>query len=142
MKYRRLLLFIALFKIYSGKNEPHQNKALQCSKDRTKTKIAFSKKTIDFGTISNDTNVTAVFYIKNIGKENLIINDVKPECSCTGFSIDSKNILSGDSTRLLINFSTKNKGTGIQKKAIIIKSNTEKEYNTLFIKCKILNEMH
>jgi len=118
------------------------NQGTQNANDSLKSTIEFSKKVIDFGTLSNDTNVTAVFYIKNTGKPDLIIKEVEPECSCTGFKLDNDTILSNDSTRLLINFNTKGKGTGLLKKVINIRSNSEKEYNTLFIKCKIVENIN
>ncbi len=135
-----LSLFIVC-QVYSCNFAPEQ-KVTQNHKNSIKSTIGFSKKVIDFGTLSNDTNVTAVFYIRNIGKPNLIIKEVEPECSCTGFTLDNDTILSGDSTRLLINFNTKGKGTGLIKKVINIRSNSEKEYNALFFKCKIKEKLN
>jgi len=104
--------------------------------------ISFSKTIADFGTITNDTFVKAIFYIKNIGNENLIIGDVIPECSCTGYTLDNDTIVPGDSTRLLVNFNTKGKELGLQKKVISVRTNTKKEYNSLFIKCRIIKKDH
>jgi len=133
----RILIMTILFSCNNGSKKEISNKN---SDESIKSSIGFSKKIIDFGILSNDTNVQAVFYIRNIGEANLIIKEVSPECSCTGYKLDNDTILPDNFTRLLVNFSTKDKGEGLQRKAIIIRSNTEKEYNTLFIKCKIISK--
>ena len=136
----KYILLIIISSIYSCSNSSKQETSKKSSAEDIKSSIEFSKKIIDFGTLSNDTIVQALFYIKNIGIANLIIEDVSPECSCTGYKLDNNTILPGDSTKLLVNFSTKGKAEGLQRKAIIIRSNTEKEYNTLFIKCNIIQK--
>lgn len=133
---RLTLLLSIVYQVYSCNFDTKQ-KVNKNHNDSIKSKIGFSKKVIDLGTLSNDTNVTAVFYIKNIGEPVLIIYNVEPECSCNGFSLENDTILSGDSTKLLVNFNTKGKGTGFIKKIINIRSNSIKEYNALFFKCKI-----
>jgi len=135
---KQILLIIILVAILSYCNKASkQNTIHEFSIENTKTRIEFSKRIIDFGALSNDTDVQAEFSIKNIGAVNLIIYEVSPECSCTGYKLDNDTILPGNFTKLLVNFNTKGKGEGLQRKAIIIRSNTEKEYNTLFIKCII-----
>ncbi|MBA4411219.1 MAG: DUF1573 domain-containing protein [Bacteroidota bacterium] len=136
----KYILLIIISSIYSCSNSSKQETSKKSSAEDIKSSIEFSKKIIDFGTLSNDTIVQALFYIKNIGIANLIIEDVSPECSCTGYKLDNNTILPGNSTKLLVNFSTKGKAEGLQRKAIIIRSNTEKEYNTLFIKCNIIQK--
>lgn len=134
------LLIIIISSVYNCSNKPKQETTKMNSDEDIKSSIEFSKKIIDFGTLSNDTNVQALFFIKNIGIANLIIEDVSPECSCTGYKLDNDTILPGNSTKLLVHFSTKGKGEGLQRKAIIIRSNTEKEFTTLFIKCNIIQK--
>lgn len=133
------IVLITIISSVSGCNNwsKHETTNKNSDEDR-KSIIEFSNKIIDLGTLSKDTNVDALFHIKNNGIVNLIIEDVSPECSCTGYKLDNDTIFPGDSTKLLVNFSTKGNGEGLQRKAIIIRSNTEKEYNTLFIKCRII----
>ena len=68
----------------------------------------------------------------------MIVKEVLPECFCITYIIEDDTILIGDSTSLRIKFDTYNNGIGPQGKSIIIRSNTEKEYNTLMIKYNIL----
>lgn len=140
MKYKGVFLLALLFFLFYSCNSKHkQYNITDRSNDTIMSNISFSKKIFDFGTVSNDTTLEAIFYIKNIGIENLIIKEVSPECSCTGYKLDNETVVAGDSTKLIVNFNTKDKGWGLQTKVIVIKSNTKKEYNTLIIKCKIRN---
>lgn len=133
-----VLVFIILFFCccHNNKKEEHTTDI----KNSKITSIGFSARIIDFGNVSNDTNIVAVFYLKNIGKRELIIKEVEPECGCTGFLLEKYNVSPGDSTRLIINYNTKGQIKGFQRKAIIINSNTNKEYNTLFIRCNIVED--
>ncbi|MFW5700169.1 MAG: DUF1573 domain-containing protein [Cyclobacteriaceae bacterium] len=78
--------------------------------------INFSTKEVDFGTISKDTVVDAIFYIKNSGQNTLFIKEVDPEFSCSSYELKNKIIEHGDSTRLKIIFNTKDKTQGFQRK--------------------------
>ncbi len=131
-----LILFI-FFQVYAC--DFVTNHKLPVSPESSlKTKIGFSTKVIDLGSLTNDTTVEAVFYIKNIGETDLIIKKIEPECGCTGYILDNDTILSGDSTRLLIKFCTKGKEAGLVKTVINIWSNSLKEYNSLFLICRII----
>jgi len=136
MRFIGLVLIFLVF-LSCNNNKEKQAADIQNSK---MTSIGFSTRIIDFGNVSNDTNIVAVFYLKNIGKRELIIKEVDPDCSCTGFLLEKYNVSSGDSTRLIVNYNTKGQIKGFQRKAIIINSNTKKEYNTLFIRCNIIDD--
>ncbi len=133
---KKYWIFLIAFYVYSC-NIKNKHEISNEKVDNVQTQIGFSKKVIDFGTISNDTLVHAIFFVKNLGREKLIIKEVSPECSCTGFMLDTNIVLPGDSTKLSIDFNTKDKELGFQRKVISIRSNTEREYNNLFIKCSI-----
>lgn len=99
--------------------------------------IEFSERIIDLGNLSNDTNIQATFYVRNAGLEKLVIKGIDTECSCTSYELENNMVLPGDSTKLLIKYNTTGKAPGFQRSAIIVESNTEKEFNTIFIRCNI-----
>ena len=43
----------------------------------------FSSETVDLGNVKKGNPVTATFTLTNIGKEDLIIENVTPGCGCT-----------------------------------------------------------
>src|SRR3569833_3255470 len=51
--------------------------------DNEKAEFKFNEEKHDFGKIPQGTPVTTVFEFTNIGKEPLILSDVKPTCGCT-----------------------------------------------------------
>ncbi len=99
-----------------------------------KTIVEFATRTIDFGVVSNDTLLQAMFNIKNSGLADLEISGVSPDCSCIEYELGNTTVQSGDSTDLIVNFIAKEGIPGMHRKAINIVTNTDKEYNTLFIK--------
>ena len=132
------LIILVFFSCHNTKKK--KQKQATDIQDSKMTSIGFSARIIDFGNVSNDTNIVATFYIKNIGERQLIINEVSPDCGCTEYLLENHNISPNDSTRLIINYSTRGQMKGFQRKAIIVNSNTKKEYNTLFIRCNIIED--
>ena len=57
-----------------------------------KSKISFEEQVYDFGKIYIGESVKHAFKFKNLGKGELIINNVKSSCGCTA-ALVSKNIL-------------------------------------------------
>src|SRR3972149_2274230 len=60
-----------------------------------KSKISFEEQVYDFGKIYIGESVKHAFKLKNLGKGELIINNVKSSCGCTA-ALVSKNILLKD----------------------------------------------
>src|SRR3989339_1275752 len=60
-----------------------------------KSKISFEEQVYDFGKIYIGESVKHAFKLKNLGKGELIINNVKSSCGCTA-ALVSKNILPKD----------------------------------------------
>lgn len=138
MKKLNFFISIVVLIILNCSNyDSNQNKNAQKSESSTFTRVEFKPNSYDLGILSKDTIATALFYIKNIGEETLIIKDVRPECNCAGYNLENSSVSPADSARLIINFNTKNKGIGLHRMVISIRSNTKKEYNTIFVKCKI-----
>ena len=58
-------------------------KAQQAMSDPNVPSIVFEHDTIDYGTIAHNAPGTRTFKFTNVGKEPLIIKDVKGSCGCT-----------------------------------------------------------
>lgn len=86
--------------------------------------IEFQNKIFDFGTLRDDTIVSARYSFKNTGNNPLIIKRVVPDCHCTGYKLGNDTIFTGQSDTLVLNFSTKDK-IGPQKIYTIVTANTK-----------------
>ena len=53
------------------------------AQDNEKAEFKFNEEKHDFGKIAQGTPVTTVFEFTNIGKEPLILTEVRPTCGCT-----------------------------------------------------------
>lgn len=102
-----------------------------------KTTILVENKTVDLGVIPKDTLIDAVFKIRNTGENKLVLQEVIPECNCTGYHLSKKEIFPSDEAILTLPLDTKGKMTGLSRKAIVFRSNSQREYTTLFIKYRI-----
>lgn len=49
--------------------------------------IHFSKKLLDLGNVDKDTLIEGRFVLKNFGKQDVKINYVNPDCTCTSYDI-------------------------------------------------------
>ncbi len=93
--------------------------------DAAVPKIEVTPMTYDFGTISDDVKSPATFIIKNVGKADLIIYEVRPTCGCTVANLTSKKIAPGDTARLDAVYDSHN-ANGQVHRFINIKSNDPK----------------
>ncbi len=85
-------------------------------------KISVQQLTHDFGNITQGEEVSHEFVISNSGDDSLKIKDVKASCGCTAAKPEKSVLLPGESTKLKVNFNSKN-FKGIQKKYVYVKSN-------------------
>ncbi|QKJ29114.1 DUF1573 domain-containing protein [Mucilaginibacter mali] len=69
------------------------------------------------------------FLIRNIGVNNLAIQNVSPSCGCVEFSWTKKAILPNESGYVSIAIKPKEKGEAVQ--TIVISTNTIKVFSTL-----------
>ena len=53
------------------------------AQDNQKAEFKFNEEKHDFGKIPQGTPVTTIFEFTNIGKEPLILSEVRPTCGCT-----------------------------------------------------------
>ena len=66
------------------------------AQDSEKAEFKFNEEKHDFGKIAQGTPVTTVFEFTNIGKEPLILTDVKPTCGCTIADYTKTPVKSGE----------------------------------------------
>jgi hypothetical protein len=87
--------------------------------------VTYDMQSFDFGDIKPGTKSEHTFNLKNTGKKDLVIRDVKSSCGCTAVS-PSKNIIpSGESVPLKVVFDSTGK-SGRQNKTITIITNDPK----------------
>jgi hypothetical protein len=95
--------------------------------------IEFDQTEYDFGTIVEGEKVQGVFNVKNVGKVDLIITNVKPSCGCTTPDWTKEAIAPGASGVIKFEFNSANR-VGKQNKSITVKSNAEKITQIIRIK--------
>lgn len=92
--------------------------------------VKYDSESFDFGDIKPGSKVEHTFNLKNEGKKDLIIRDVKSSCGCTAVS-PSKNIVnSGETVPLKVSFDSKGKN-GRQSKTITVITNDPKNPTTI-----------
>lgn len=92
--------------------------------------VSYDSESHDFGDIKPNAKVEKTFMLKNAGKRDLIIRDVKSSCGCTAVS-PSKNIVSSnESVPLKVVFDATGK-TGRQNKTITVITNDPKNPTTI-----------
>jgi len=74
------------------------------AQDSEKAEFKFNEEKHDFGKIPQGTPVTTVFEFTNIGKEPLILSDVKPTCGCTIADFTKTPVKSGDKGMIKITY--------------------------------------
>lgn len=102
--------------------------------------VTYDLESFDFGDIKPSSKSEHTFNLKNAGKKDLIIRDVKSSCGCTAVS-PSKNVISaGESVPLKVVFDSTGK-SGRQNKTITVITNDPKNPTTILrISCNILTE--
>jgi len=68
--------------------------------------MEFQHSYFDFGYSPQNAELTHDFWLKSVGDENLVINNIKTGCSCTKAPLEKDVIAPGDSARLKIIFDT------------------------------------
>jgi len=84
----------------------------------------------DFGKVKQGEKPTHIFTIKNGGEDDLIIEGLKPSCSCITLSISTTRIQQGESTELKVTYDTTDY-TGKDEKHFHIYSNDPREPDKL-----------
>lgn len=96
----------------------------------TAPEVKYDVESFDFGDIKPSTKVEHTFNLKNVGKRDLIIRDVKSSCGCTAVSPSKNLIASNESVPLKVVFDTTGK-SGRQNKTITVITNDPKNPTTI-----------
>ncbi len=75
-------------------------------KPKEQPKMKLSRSQHDFGTVSEGKVVELNVDFKNIGKDELIVNDVKSSCGCTAALLSSKKLAPGQTGQIKIELDT------------------------------------
>src|SRR5580698_4189547 len=93
------------------------------AQDSEKAEFKFNEEKHDFGKIPQGTPVTTVFEFTNIGKEPLILTDVKPTCGCTIADYTKTPVLNGQKGLIKITYNAA--VAAPFNKTIVVKSNAK-----------------
>lgn len=90
----------------------------------------FNEDAHEFGDIKEGDQVECVFTLKNTGKRDLIIRNVKTSCGCTAVSPEKSVVSPNETVPLKVVFNSKGK-RGRQNKAITVITNDPKNPTTI-----------
>lgn len=91
------------------------------AQDNQKAEFKFNEEKHDFGKIPQGTPVTTVFEFTNVGKEPLILTEVKPTCGCTIADYTKTPVKSGEKGAIKITYNAA--AAQPFNKTIVVKSN-------------------
>lgn len=126
-KYLSLVLLIFIFAC--NQNDENSQKV---NPDDT-TKVEFTDKVFDFGTIIQGESVKHTYKFKNTGNKPLVINEVHSSCGCTVPSYSDEPIKPQSDGFIKVTFNSAGK-SGNQYKVVTIVTNTNPDVNELVIK--------
>ena len=92
--------------------------------------VKYDSESFDFGDIKPGSKVEHTFNLKNAGKRDLVIRDVKSSCGCTAVSPSKNIIASNESVPLKVVFDSTGK-SGRQNKTITVITNDPKNPTTI-----------
>lgn len=122
-----LITSIATF-AQSQENKPNPNAPV----------FKFEEELFDFGDIPEGPQVTHEFKFKNVGKEPLVLSNVKASCGCTTPSWPKEPVLPGKEAAITATYNTQGR-VGPFTKAITISSNASESNKILTIKGTVLS---
>jgi hypothetical protein len=93
------------------------------AQDNEKAEFKFNEEKHDFGKIPQGTPVTTVFEFTNVGKEPLILTDVKPTCGCTIADYTKTPVKSGEKGTIKITYNAA--AVAPFNKTIVVTSNAK-----------------
>ena len=92
--------------------------------------VKYDTESFDFGDIKQGSKVEHTFKLKNAGKRDLLIRDVKSSCGCTAVSPSKNMIAANESVPLKVVFDSTGK-SGRQNKTITVITNDPKNPTTI-----------
>lgn len=127
MKKRTYTLCLLLFSFILLSFSCRDKKEASLAAD---TKIEWTKKVWDFGTISEGEEVAHTFYFKNTGDHQLLIKKIETGCGCTTANYSKAPIPPGKEGKIEITFNSAGR-YGKQYKEIRIFANIPENQVTL-----------
>ncbi|HXD94589.1 MAG TPA: DUF1573 domain-containing protein [Bacteroidia bacterium] len=101
------------------------------------TKIRFSKKLIDIGDRIIKSPAEGKFTIYNIGPTDLLIENVMPDCHCTGAIFSKKAIKPNDSSEIILKYNSSI--PGIFQSSALVTTNTSDSPLVLIFRGNIID---
>jgi len=99
-------------------------------------KLVLVEEKKDVGMVPKGEVVHATFILRNEGKADLHVTDVKPSCGCTAPEYD-KTIKPGGEGKVVLNVDTKTFQGPISKSALILTDDPEKPQITVFVMANV-----
>src|ERR1700710_1357190 len=93
------------------------------AQDDQKAEFKFNEEKHDFGKIPQGTPVTTLFTFTNIGKEPLILTEVRPTCGCTIADYTKTPVKSGEKGTIKITYNAA--AVAPFNKTIVVTSNAK-----------------
>src|ERR1700710_672821 len=93
------------------------------AQDSEKPVFKFNEEKHDFGKIPQGTPVTTVFEFTNVGKQPLILTDVRPTCGCTIADYTKTPVKSGEKGNIKITYNAA--AVAPFNKTIVVTSNAK-----------------
>src|SRR5262249_27195494 len=99
-------------------------------------KLLLKSDKIDVGTVPKGETIKGTFTLKNEGKSDLHITDVKPSCGCTVPEYD-KVIKAGAEGKVILNVATQGFQGPISKTALVVSDDPAQPQITLFLTANV-----
>ncbi len=112
-------------------NKQDKRKVIRYSKDSTGI-ISFDKLFFDYGDVVQTQEAKAVFEITNLGGGMLVIDSVDVSCDCVEIELESKEIIPGGTTKLIVRYNTNLVGE-IKKSITVVSNDTKRNRITLLL---------
>lgn len=116
--------------------KPAEAPAAEKKADANAPRLTLVREKIDIGTIPKGETIHQEFLVKNDGKSELHITDVKPSCGCTVPEYD-KVIKPGAEGKIILNVDTKNFQGPISKTALVLSDDPTTPQTTIFLTANV-----
>lgn len=101
-------------------------------------RASFDKTVHHFGTFNEGPDSTCVFTITNTGSSPLVIKNVSRPCGCTTPVFSTNPIQSGDSTTIVVKYSSAGHPGYFDKKLQVLTNDSEKDAVFIHIKGEVI----
>lgn len=101
------------------------------------TTIEFSETEYDFGKVSEGEMIRHTFIFTNTGENDLLIENVKPSCTCAKLEFPSELIPPGKTGEIIVHFDTAGK-SGKQDKNLTVIYNGNPRFERIFFRGEVI----